>query len=77
MKTQIIEELGQGDILLPAAAAPAMAAEPPAKPAEAPLPAPESPAPAAQPVPETVPATAEKRLETQLAPSVDAARLIN
>jgi HemY protein len=66
--------LPTADILL--TPGPAMA-ETPAKPAEAALTAPESPVPAAHPAPETAPATAEKRLETQLAPSVDAARLIN
>jgi HemY protein len=70
--------LPSADILLVPAAAPVtpepapepLAVETP-PPAEKPLVSPQIP------VPEAPPAPAEKRLETQLAPSVDAARLIN
>ncbi|WP_395022088.1 heme biosynthesis protein HemY [Dongia sp.] len=66
-------------LLVPApAAAPAEPAPEPTLPeVAAPLPAPEASIPAQKSAPETAPAGLEKRLETQLAPSVDAARLIN
>jgi HemY protein len=67
--------LPTADILL--VPAPAVAEETVEKPAEVAAPALESRASARNPAPETAPASAEKRLETQLAPSVDAARLIN
>ncbi|GAB2179741.1 heme biosynthesis HemY N-terminal domain-containing protein [Dongia sp. agr-C8] len=67
-----------GILLVPAAAAAAEPApEPPLPEAPAPLPAPEVSVPAEKSTPEPGPAAIEKRLETQLAPSVDAARLIN
>jgi HemY protein len=81
--------LPSADILMvPAAAAPAASeAQPEPEPklvaAEIPVPLPvPEPAvspkiPAPQPEPEPTPGAAEKRLETQLGPSVDAARLIN
>ena len=53
------------------AAEPAAAPEPPA------APRPPAPKPTPAPAPESAPAAADKGLETQLAPSVDAARLIN
>jgi HemY protein len=64
-------------LLVPAPAPTTPAPEPDRAPAEAALPAPESAVSARIPAPESVPAAADKRLETQLAPSVDAARLIN
>ncbi len=67
--------LPTAEILLVPAPAPEL--EPVHAPAEA-LPATSEPVISANiPALETVPASAEKRLETQLAPSVDAARLIN
>jgi HemY protein len=70
--------LPTADILLvPAAAAAAAEPEPDPAPVELPVPAPKPAIPAKIAAPETVPAAAEKRLETQLGPSVDAARLIN
>jgi HemY protein len=75
--------LPSADILLAPAPAAAVSAEPaPESPEPVPttpaIPAPR-PVPAAErsPAPEPTPATVEKRLETQLGPSVDAARLIN
>jgi HemY protein len=64
------------DILLVPAPA-AVEPEPDHAPAEALLSTPEPAISTRIPAPETTPAAAEKRLETQLAPSVDAARLIN
>jgi HemY protein len=68
------------DILLVPFAAPSAVEtepEPDGMPATASAPMPEPAAPARIPAPETAPASVEKRLETQLGPSVDAARLIN
>jgi HemY protein len=70
--------LPSADILLvPSAAAPAEPAPEP-QPEQAAVPAaPKAVVSPPVPTPEPSPAAAEKRLETQLAPSVDAARLIN
>jgi len=71
--------LPSGDILLAPPAT--VSTEPTAEPAEIPALPPEPVVSAKKPVPtpavESTPGAADKRLETQMAPSVDAARLIN
>ena len=72
--------LPTADILLvpaPAAMEPAPEPKPDETPVAIPAPAQKPAVSAKIPAPESAPGIAEKRLETQLAPSVDAARLIN